>query len=193
MNLSNQILTTDCTDITDDGFGRVGFIRGIRAIRGYSVFMNRFISRVVLASLFAVFGLVAHAADPAIDAVLRADQARLAAMMAGDGAALARLMSDELRFVHSDGRIETKAAYVKNMLAGDTAYADAKTFGIETLKPSADVVIVIGSQGMRKRLGPMWSEIQLRYLAVWRNENGTWRMYAWQSMRPSGNSVVPKK
>ena len=146
--------------------------------------------------LFVVMGLFsafARAADAAVEAVVKADQARLAAMMAGDAGALGRLMSDELRFVHSDGRIESKADYVKNMLAGDTAYADAKTSGIEVLQPSADVVILIGAQEMRKRLGPTWSEVKLRFMSIWRNERGTWRMYAWQSMRPAGNSVVPGK
>ncbi len=135
----------------------------------------------------------ARAAEPAVEAVRRADQARLAAMMASDGAALGRLMSDELRFVHSDGRLETKSDYVKNMLAGDTQYAEAKTTGVEVLQASGDVVILIGAQEMRKRLGPTWSDVKLRFLAVWRNEGGTWRMFAWQSMRPAGNSVVPKK
>lgn len=135
----------------------------------------------------------ANSAATEIETVRRADQARLAAMMAGDGAALARLMSEELRFVHSDGRIETKAEYVRNLMAGDTAYADAKTAGVEALQPAPGVVVLIGAQEMRKRLGPSWSEIKLRYLAVWRNEGGTWRMYAWQSMRPAGNSVVPGK
>lgn len=153
--------------------------------------MKRLVA-VVLVTLGFALGAV-RAADAAVEAVLRADQARLAAMMAGDGAALNKLMSDELRFVHSDGRIEAKTDYVKNMLAGDTAYADAKTSGIEVMKPADDVVILIGAQEMRKRLGPTWSEVKLRYMAIWRNEAGTWRMYAWQSMRPGGNSVVPKK
>ena len=133
------------------------------------------------------------AAESPVAAVMRADAARCEAMMKGDGAALAALMSDELRFVHSDGRIESKTDYVKNMMAGDTAYADAKTSRVETLKASADVVVLIGAQEMRKRLGATWSDIKLRYLAVWRNEGGTWRMVAWQSMRPAGNSVVPEK
>jgi hypothetical protein len=30
-------------------------------------------------------------------------------------------------------------------------------------------------------------------MSVWRNESGAWRMVAWQSMRPAGNSVVPAK
>jgi hypothetical protein len=133
------------------------------------------------------------AAEPAVISALRADKARLAAMMSGDGDALARLMSDQLRFVHSDGRVEAKADYVKNMMAGDTAYADAKTSEVETMQVSSDVVVMLGVQEMRKRLGPTWSEIKLRYLAVWRNELGTWRMVAWQSARPSGNSTVPAK
>jgi hypothetical protein len=148
----------------------------------------------IAAALLGLFSSsLGQSADGPVATVLRADQARLAAMMAGDGPALGRLMSDQLRFVHSDGRIESKTEYIKNMLAGDTAYADAKTSDVETLQPARDVVILIGVQDMRKKLGPTWSEIKLRYMAVWRNEAGTWRMFAWQSMRPSGNSVVPKK
>ncbi len=146
---------------------------------------------VLLLLLFAT--LPGLAAEPAVISVLRADKARLAAMMAGDGEALGRLLSDQLRFVHSDGRVESKADYVKNLMAGDTAYADARTSGIETTQVSADVVVILGAQEMRKRLGPDWSTIKLRYLAVWRNENGAWRMVAWQSARPAGSSVVPPK
>jgi hypothetical protein len=133
------------------------------------------------------------AAEPAVISAVRADKARLTAMMTGDGEALGRLMSDQLRFVHSDGRVESKTDYVKNLMAGDTQYADAKTSDLETMQVSPDVVVVLGTQEMRKRLGPDWSNIKLRYLAVWRNESGTWRMIAWQSARPSGNSVVPPK
>ena len=156
--------------------------------------MNRksFFSRVLL-GLAAMMVVPLLAAEPPVISALRADKARLAAMMSGSGDALARLMSDQLRFVHSDGRVESKADYVKNLMAGDTAYADAKTSELETTQVANDVVVVIGVQEMRKRLGTEWSNIKLRYLAVWRNESGTWRMVAWQSARPSGNSVVPAK
>ena len=146
----------------------------------------------ILAGLVVV-SVQAMAAEPAVISAVRADKARLTAMMAGDGEALARLMSDQLRFVHSDGRVESKADYVKNLMAGDTQYADSKTSELETMQVSPDVVVVLGVQEMRKRLGPDWSNIKLRYLAVWRSEGGTWRMIAWQSARPSGNSVVPAK
>ena len=144
-------------------------------------------------AIATVLTVMTARAEPAVIAAVRADNARLRVMMAGDGKALAELMSDQLRFVHSDGRVESKADYVKNMMAGDTAYADAKTSEVETMQIAPDVVVVLGVQEMRKKLGPAWSEIKLRYLAVWRNEGDTWRMVAWQSARPSGNSVVPAK
>jgi ketosteroid isomerase-like protein len=153
------------------------------------LFFFRWAAVVLAAGLF----MQTASAEPPVISALRADKARLAAMMAGDGSALAELMSDQLRFVHSDGRVESKADYVKNLMAGDTAYADAKTSELETTQVSPDVVVVLGVQEMRKRLGPTWSDIKLRYLAVWRNENGKWRMVAWQSARPTGNSTVPAK
>jgi hypothetical protein len=147
----------------------------------------------VTGGIVALFTSTIARGESAVAAALRADTARLKAMMAGDGRALAELMSNQLRFVHSDGRVESKADYVKNLMAGDTAYADAKTSEVETMQIAPDVVVVLGVQEMRKKLGTTWSEIKLRYLAVWRNEAGTWRMVAWQSARPSGNSVVPPK
>lgn len=145
---------------------------------------------VVIGGLWVEAG---RAAESPIDVVLRADQARRAAMVAGDADALGRVMAEELAFVHSDGRIESKVDYVKNVLAGDTAYADVITKDVRTMEPASGVVILIGAQEMKKRLGPTWSEVKLRFMAVWRNEGGTWRMVAWQSMRPAGNSVVPAK
>ncbi|MEI6465689.1 MAG: nuclear transport factor 2 family protein [Verrucomicrobiota bacterium] len=132
-------------------------------------------------------------AQPPVIAAAQADQARVAAMMAGDAAVLGRLLSDQLRFVHSDGRVEAKADYLKNLLAGDTAYADAKLSEVETMQVAHDTVVVLGQQKMRKKLGAEWSDVTLRYLGVWRNEHDGWKLIAWQSARPSGNSVVPAK
>jgi ketosteroid isomerase-like protein len=144
----------------------------------------------------AVVGLLSNAAGAAespVEAVMRVDATRLRAMMAGDGAALGRVFSDAIIFSHSDGRLETKAEYIKNMTAGDTAYAEAKTSAVKTLQATPDVVVLLGRQTMRKKLGPQWSDLDLRFMSVWRNEGGTWRMVAWQSLRPAGNSTVPPK
>ena len=145
--------------------------------------------------LSVIFGLVAgllRGAEAPVAIVLQADQTRLTAMMAGDGAALGRVFSDEVMFTHSDGRVEAKADYIKNLTAGDTAYKDVKTSDVQARQIAADVIVLAGAQEMKKKLGPNWSGIKLRFLSVWRNEGGTWRMVAWQSMKPSGNSTIPK-
>jgi ketosteroid isomerase-like protein len=134
-----------------------------------------------------------RAADASIEAVLRADHDRLQAMVAGEAAALNKVFSDELVFVHSDGRREAKREYVKNMTAGDTAYKDAATSDVQAQRVTPEVIVLTGAQFMRKRLGTEWSDINLRFQSVWRNEAGAWRMVAWLSMRPAGNSVVPAK
>ena len=152
--------------------------------------------RSLLGLALVLFGMLSTgvlAADTSVAAVLRVDAARLQAMMAGDGIALGRVFSEAIIFSHSDGRLETKAEYIRNMTAGDTAYADAKTSEVKTLEATSDVVVLLGRQTMRKKLGPVWSDLNLRFMSVWRNENGTWRMVTWQSLRPAGNSVVPPK
>lgn len=156
--------------------------------------MKRFILPALpcIALLFVSNAAAATGESAAITAVRQADQARLAAMMAGDGTALGRLMSDALTFVHSDGRMESKADYVRNMMAGDTEYADAVVSDVRAVEPGPGVVVLIGAQQMRKRIGSTWSNIALRYMAIWRDEGGAWRMFAWQSMRPAGNSTVPR-
>ncbi|MEO5960243.1 MAG: nuclear transport factor 2 family protein [Opitutaceae bacterium] len=106
---------------------------------------------------------------------------------------LGRVFSDEVMFIHSDGRAEGKVDYIKNMTAGDTAYADVKTSDLQTRQVTPEVIVLTGAMEMRKRLGPTWSELKLRFMSVWRNESGTWRMVAWQSLRPAGSSVVPAK
>ena len=155
--------------------------------------MKRFTLRLFFVGIGFFAAVMTRAAEAPTDVVRRLDDARIKAMLAGDGAGLARVFSDEVVFVHSDGRSESKADYIKNLTAGDTAYADLKTAEVTARQIAPDVVVLAGAQEMRKKLGPTWSEIKLRFMSVWRNERGTWRMVAWQSMKPSGTSVVPPK
>jgi ketosteroid isomerase-like protein len=143
---------------------------------------------LLLALVFSVISHSAHAVESATETVLRLDAERLKAMMAADGAALGRIFSAEIVFIHSDGRSEGKDDYIKAMTAGDTAYENAATSEVQARQIAADVVVLSGAQAMRKKLGTEWTDLKLRFMSVWRNESGTWRMIAWQSLRPSGKS-----
>jgi ketosteroid isomerase-like protein len=135
----------------------------------------------------------ARATEADLAAVRRADDARLQAMMAADGPALSRVLSDILVLAHADGRLESKTDYVKNLTSGGTAYADAKTLSVKMTQVTPDVIVLHGHQKMRKKLGTVWSDLDLRFMSVWRKEGDVWRMTSWQSLIPSGNSVVPAK
>ena len=109
---------------------------------------------------------VSHAAEAPVEIVLRLDGVRLQAMRKSDGVGLAKIFSDEVVFIHSDGRSESKADYIKNLTAGDTAYSDLKTADLNARQIAADVIVLTGAQEMKKKLGPAWSEIKLRFMSV---------------------------
>src|SRR3989454_8957396 len=54
--------------------------------------------------------------------VLSADDRRFEAMRKGDWAALDRALADDLTYVHSTARLETKAEHIANLRAGEPHY-----------------------------------------------------------------------
>jgi ketosteroid isomerase-like protein len=92
--------------------------------------------------LFAVlFTLTAGArllaADKAVEAeVLRQDAMRITALQQGDIPALERLFSDQLVYIHANGRVDTKDGYLKVLRAGDLTYSSI------TYDPPAQVRVI---------------------------------------------------
>src|ERR1043166_4048976 len=85
-------------------------------------------SRLRFLALSALFALVGHAAQAADDkliaAVRAADDARLAAMKAADRTRLDAIYSDDLRYVHSSGKIDNKASYLQGITTSASRYED---------------------------------------------------------------------
>ena len=75
---------------------------------------------LLTALLLAPFAL--HAADDARRAVQSADDARIAAMSSPDRSQLAASFSDELRYAHSTGAVDTKASFIDTLSSGKTKY-----------------------------------------------------------------------
>jgi hypothetical protein len=144
---------------------------------------------IMAASLSIV--LSAAAAESSADAVLRADAQRLAALEAGDIAAFNELVSEELHLVHSDGRVQTRAEYVAPVISGEIAYENIRTYDVQVMRATEDVVVLHGRIDMRKRTGLQKVDQRLMFLAVWRLEHGVWRLFAYQSARPPGSDPIP--
>jgi ketosteroid isomerase-like protein len=114
--------------------------------------------------------------------VLRADDRRFDAMRRGDWTALDAALADDLTYVHSTARLESKAEHIANLRAGKPHYRG--------IAPRERKVRVHGAAGVVNGVSEMHVEnagkeqrFTVRYLAVYARSGDTWRMIAWQSTR----------
>ena len=121
--------------------------------------------------------------DKIIAAVRAADAERVAAVKAGDGPRLDAIFSDELRYAHSSGHVDTKASYMKALTSRATVYEsyDYKEQKFSAVAPG--IVLMTGRVLSHTRNASGANELDLNFLGIWREENGQWRFLAWQSCK----------
>ena len=146
--------------------------------------MKSLLRLLPLLALFACLGSAARAADDTLIAAVRAaDDERLAATKAGDRARLEAIFSDDLRYAHSNAKVDTKTTFVDALVSKKSIY---ETFAHQerTFVPAGPgIVLQHGKVITRVRNASGAQNLELGYLAVWRLENGKWRFLAWQSCR----------
>lgn len=148
--------------------------------------MKNLLSLLLLA--FVCTGLraenAAAANDKVIAAVRAADDARVAASVAVDREKLNAVYSNELRYAHSSGKIDTKASFIASLVSKEAVYF-AVDYQERNFVPVAPGIVLMNGRGSFKVStgGAPRQDLDLRFLAVWREEQGTWRMIAWQSNR----------
>lgn len=121
--------------------------------------------------------------DKVIAAVRAADDERSSAMIAGDRARLTAIFSDDLRYAHSSGTVDTKATFTESLSSGRQKYTSI-TYDERVFNPIAPGVVLMTGRGHFKvASGKTTNDLQLGFLAVWREEKGRWRFVAWQSCR----------
>jgi ketosteroid isomerase-like protein len=114
--------------------------------------------------------------------VLRADDRRFEAMRKGDWAALDAALADELTYVHSTARLESKAEHIANLRAGKPHYRGIAPRDRKA-RVRGDVGIVNGVSDMHVERDGKENRFTVRYLAVYAKSGADWRMIAWQSTR----------
>ena len=134
--------------------------------------------------LLALAFVSLHAAeDKAIAAARAADDERLAATKSGVRARLDAIFSDELRYAHSSGKVDSKASYMESLVSHTTVY-ESFDYQDRTFKVVAPgVVAMTGRVLIKATNNGARADNDLNFLAIWREENGKWRFYAWQSCK----------
>jgi ketosteroid isomerase-like protein len=114
--------------------------------------------------------------------VLRADDRRFEAMRKEDWTALDAALADDLTYVHSSARLESKKEHLANLRAGKPHYR-----GIAPRDRQArvhdNVGIVNGVSEMHVENAGKEQRFTVRYLAIYAKIGEHWRMLAWQSTR----------
>ena len=114
--------------------------------------------------------------------VLKADDRRFDAMRKGDWTALDAVLADDLTYVHSTARLESKAEHVGNLKAGKPNYRGIAPRD-RRARVHAGVGVVNGLSEMHVENAGKEQRFTVRYLAVYAKSGDSWRMIAWQSTR----------
>lgn len=123
-------------------------------------------------------------AESAAFADLRAaDDERTAALIAADPARLDAILSEDLHYGHSNGRIETKAAFIESLTSRRIVYQSFEYTEHRFIPAAPGLTLMTGRALIRARSGGEPVLLDLSFLAVWRKEGGKWRFLAWQSTR----------
>jgi ketosteroid isomerase-like protein len=137
-----------------------------------------------LLPFLALAFVAAHAADSKIIAAVKAaDEERMAAIKAGDRARLDAIFSDELRYAHSSGKIDTKASYIQSLTSRNTVYESFEYKERNIVEAGPGVALVNGRVLVKAVSNGARADNDLNILAVYRLENGKWRFLAWQSCK----------
>src|SRR5215468_6242644 len=114
--------------------------------------------------------------------LLRADERRFDAMRGGDWAALDAALADDLTYVHSTARLESKAEHIDNLRGGKPHYRGIAPRD-RRARVHGGVGLVDGMSEMHVERDGKEQRFTVRYLAVYAKSAGMWRMTAWQSTR----------
>ena len=146
-----------------------------------------------LCSVFTLLVLIALPIRAASveEEVRIADTARVLATLRGDADRLGRLLSDSLIYCHISGKVQTKEVLLSAVRTNRIKYETYDYRDKKIIRMSDDLAVLTGQVHLKASAGKEHVEFEIRILAVWRREDGEWRLFAYQSTKLDDPVVVP--
>jgi ketosteroid isomerase-like protein len=138
--------------------------------------------RMMALGLVLVLNAAAHAADPAEEAVRKAQADRFAALIKGDFDAVAGMLSDDLIYTHSNSKVETKAELLQLLKSGHYQYRSIVPKDV-VVRMYGDTAVANGLGDVEVITGGQPLSLKLRFIEVWVKQGGRFKLAAWQSTR----------
>ena len=138
----------------------------------------------LLSVFFALFTWIQPAAVQSGDeaAVAQAVDSLRKAMFARDVKGFEALISENVSYGHSAGRIEDKKLFIKNALA-NKAVMKSLEFTDQTVKITGSHAVVRNTYNGVSELDGKTNTTKIGVLMVWAKEGNAWRLYARQAYR----------
>lgn len=144
--------------------------------------MGKILFSLTFAFLTLIGGIQSAAAQSADEAaVAQAVENLRKAMFARDADQFKVLVSENVSYGHSAGRIENKQEFIKAALAGQPM--KSLTFTDQTIKITGNNAVVRNTYNGVRELDGKTVTTKIGVLLVWTKEDGTWRLYARQAFR----------
>lgn len=114
--------------------------------------------------------------------IIDLDKKRMEAMAKKDVAALKTLLCKGLVYTHSSGRQDTKDSLIQGMESGTTVYTSIVPSEVKA-QDLGNAVVLTGVAAISVNSSGKANSFRVRFTDVYENQNGTWRMIAWQSTK----------
>ena len=115
-------------------------------------------------------------------ALAAAQRERFDASVAGDVAALERLLADDLTYVHSNARLDTKTSYINGFREGRLPYRAFETEDRQ-VRIFGDIGIITAIVHVTLRGAEQDRLLNVRCTSAWVSRGGRWQEVAWHSTR----------
>jgi len=134
---------------------------------------------LVIAVMLSVY---AHAQNKGEDALLVAVDKMKNAMISGERKALEDIVSEDLSYGHSGGKVEDKATFVETIASGKSDFVDIDLKN-QTIKITGNTAVVRHELHARTNDGGKPGEVHLGIMLVWIKHGKDWKLLARQAYK----------
>lgn len=116
--------------------------------------------------------------------ILQLEKNRFKAMINKDSAFMAKVFASDLLYIHSNGMQDSKETLIQNIMNRNLDYIAVELTQAD-VRTTNQFVWVHGAAKIKVRNGKDAPEIEMsiRYLDIYKREDGDWKLVAWQSAR----------
>jgi ketosteroid isomerase-like protein len=111
---------------------------------------------------------------------LAAEDARYAAQMRNDFAAMEKLFGDDLVYTHSSAAVDSKKTYIESMRSGRVKYRVMKRSDVN-VRAYGCVAVLTGRADFEVTSGGQDSSVALRFHTLWVKRDDGLQFISWQS------------